>query len=52
MENITFEKVRIKNPKCYYFDDMIKSEDLDLDSIYQMENHMEIFWFVTFHIKL
>ena len=33
MENNEFKKVRIKNRTCYYFDDIIKLEDFDLDSI-------------------
>ena len=30
MENNEIRKVRIKNRTCYYFDDMIKLEDLIL----------------------
>ena len=33
MENNEFKKVGIKNRTCYYFDDMIKSEDFDIDNI-------------------
>ena len=33
MENNELKKVRIKNGTCYYFDDIIKLEDFDLDSI-------------------
>ena len=33
MENNDFEKVRIKNRTCYYFDDIIKTEDFDFDNI-------------------
>ena len=33
MENNEFEKVRIKNLTCYYFDDMIRLEDFDRDNI-------------------
>ena len=33
MENTEFKKVRIKNRTCYYFDDIIKLEDFDLDNI-------------------
>ena len=29
-----FEKVRIKNCTCYYYDDIIKLEDFDLDNYY------------------
>ena len=30
---MNFKKVRIKNRTCYYFDDIIKLEDFDLDDI-------------------
>ena len=33
MENNEFEKVCIKNCTCYYFSDMIKLEDFDIDII-------------------
>ena len=33
MENNEFKKVSIKNRTCYYFDDIIKLEDFDLDDI-------------------
>ena len=33
MEYNEFEKVRIKNRTCYYFDDIIKLKDFDLDNI-------------------
>ena len=33
MENNEFKKFRIKNRMCYYFDDIIKLEDFDLDNI-------------------
>ena len=32
MENKEFKKVSIKNDTCYYFDDIIKPEDFDLDN--------------------
>ena len=32
MENNDFKKVLIKNRPCYYFDDIIKLEDFDLDN--------------------
>ena len=34
MENNELKKVRIKNRMCYYFNDIIKLENFDLDSIY------------------
>ena len=33
MENNELKKVHIKNRSCYYFDDIIKFEDFDLDNI-------------------
>ena len=33
MENNELKKVCIKNCACYYFDDIIKLEDFDLDNI-------------------
>ena len=33
MENNEFKKVRIKNLTCYYFDDIIKLENFDLNNI-------------------
>ena len=33
MENNEIKKVCIKNRLCYYFDDIIKLEDFDLDNI-------------------
>ena len=33
MENSKFKKVRFKNCTCYYFVDIIKLEDFDLDDI-------------------
>ena len=32
MENNEFKKVCIKNDMCYYFNDIIKVEHLDLDN--------------------
>ena len=33
MENNELKKVCIKNRKCYYFDDIIKIEDFNLDNV-------------------
>ena len=33
MENSEFNKVHIKNNTCYYFDNIIKLQDFDLDNI-------------------
>ena len=31
--NDEFEKIDFKNRACYYFDEIIKSEDLNIDNI-------------------
>ena len=41
MENNEFKKVHIKNRTCYYFDDIIKLEDFDLDNILKDEKSHE-----------
>ena len=33
MENNELKKICIRNRTCYYFDDIIKLEDFDLDNI-------------------
>ena len=48
MENNELKKVHIKNGTFYYFDDIIKSEDFNLGNILIDD----IFWFMTFHVKL
>ena len=42
MENNEY-KVCIKQSMCYYFDDIIKLEDFDLDNISIDKNHMKVF---------
>ena len=42
MENNEFKKGRFKNRTSYYFDEIIKLEDFDLD-ILMMKNLMKIF---------
>ena len=37
MENNDFEKIRIKNRTCHYFDDSIKLEDFEIDNIYDFD---------------
>ena len=44
MENIEFKKVRIKNLVCYYFGDIIKVKDFDIDSILIDEKSHENLW--------
>ena len=41
MENNEFKKVRIKNCTCYYFDDIIKLEDFDIENILIDEKSQE-----------
>ena len=43
MENNELKKVRTKNRTCYYFDDIIKFEDVDFDNILLEKNHMKKF---------
>ena len=42
MGNNKFRKLCIKNPTCYYFDDIIKLEDFDIDNILIDEKSHEI----------
>ena len=42
MGNNEFRKLCIKNPTCYYFDDIIKLEDFDIDNILIDEKSHEI----------
>ena len=41
MENNELKKVRITNRTCYYFNDIIKSEDFDLDNVLIEEKSQE-----------
>ena len=41
--NDELKEINIKNRTCYYFDDIIKIEDFDLDNVLVDENHMKIF---------
>ena len=44
MENNEFKKIHIKHRTCYYFDDIIKLEDFDIDNILIDEkSHKNIF---------
>ena len=47
MEKNEFKKFRMKNRTCYYFDDIIKLQDFDIDNI---SIHQKSF--MVFHIKL
>ena len=41
--NDELKEIVIKNCTCYYFDDIIKIEDVDIDNILLGENHTDIF---------
>ena len=41
--NNELKEIDIKNRTCYYFDDIIKIEDLDLDKILKDEKSLKIF---------
>ena len=41
MENSEFKNVRIKNHTCYYFDDIIRLEDFDLENFLIDKNSHE-----------
>ena len=46
MENNEFKNVRIENRTCYYFDDIIKLEDFDIDSILKDKKSPEKYYLV------
>ena len=52
LKNNNFKKVYIKISTQYYFNDIIKLEDFDLDNILTDKQHTKIFWFIAFHVKL
>ena len=39
-----------KNVSVIFFYDIIKLEDFDLDNILKDQNHIKIFWYITFHL--
>ena len=41
MENNEFKKVYIKNRMCYYFDDIIKIKDFDINNLLVDEKSYE-----------
>ena len=41
--NDKLKEINVKNRVFYYFDDIIKIEDFDLDNILVDENRMQIF---------
>ena len=52
MKNNELKRVFLKNCTCYYFDDIIKWEDFDVDNILIDQKSHENILFMTFHIKL
>ena len=46
------KEIDIKNPTCYYFDDIITDLDVYFTDILLGKNYMKIFHFMTFHTKL
>ena len=50
--NDELKEIDITSCTCYYFNDIIKIENLILIIFYWMKNHAKIFWFMTFHTKL
>ena len=42
----------LENHTCYYCDDIININNLDLNNILKDKNHMKIFWFAMLHTKL
>ena len=52
MENNELKRVCFKSCACYYFDNIIKLEDFDLNNISTNEKLHENLLILTFHIKL
>ena len=52
MKNNELKRAFLKNCTCYYFDDIIKLEDFDVDNILIDQKSHENILFMTFHIKL
>ena len=52
MENIELKKVRIKNRMCYYFDNIVKLEDFDIDNNLKDEKSHKNNQVITIQIKL
>ena len=48
----SYELKDTKNCMYYYFDDIIKIKDFNLDYfLIDMKEHIKIFYFITFHTK-
>ena len=46
------KEIDIKNRVCYYFDDINNGTKIDFSNILLDKNHMKIFQFIEFRIKL
>ena len=49
--NNELKEIDIKNRTCYFYDDIIKFEDFDLDNILIDEKSYKNILVLTFHIK-
>ena len=52
MENNELKKVPIKNCPCYYFDDIIKLQDFNLDNILIHEKSYGSIWIYDISYKM
>ena len=50
--NDELKEIDIKNSTCYYFYDVIKIVDFNLNNFLIYENYTKIFWFIRFNTKL
>ena len=48
--NDKLKEIDIKNRTCYYFDDIIKMEDFDLNNMLIDKKSLKIFQFITFNL--
>ena len=52
MESDQLKEIDIENCKCYYFDDIIKIENFDLDNILTDEKSYENMPFLSFFLYI
>ena len=50
--NDELKEIDIKNCTCYYFYDVIKIVDFNLNNFLIYEKYTKIFWFIRFNTKL
>ena len=50
--NDELKEIDIKNCTCYYFDDVMKIVDFNLNNFLIYEKYTKIFWFIRFNTKL